>query len=85
MRLLAGSERFHLVTDQARQVLHCGDPLELKVGGRWERGWVEFSDRQGWYWTNDKSSARLLEGFEGRVWDGREWPNPERERPGLER
>lgn len=83
--LLGGSERFHLLTAAERVEFHCGDPLELKWEGEWLRGRVEFSDRLGWYWTNNRNGYRLLAGDEVRIWDGRTWPQPERGGPERER
>lgn len=83
--LLGGSDRFHLVTGEQRIEFHCGDSLEMKWDGQWLRGRVEFSDRLGWYWTNNRQGYRLRAGDEVRVWDGRTWPRLERDGPELER
>ena len=63
MRLSSGLHEFH-----------CGDPLEILHHGAWERGRVEYSDRQGWYWTNNRAGIPLEPGLEVRMWDGLLWP-----------
>jgi hypothetical protein len=81
LQLLGGSDRFHLCVGGQKIAFHCGDPLELKRNGCWERGRVEYSDRLGWYWTNNRRDLRLLAGDQVRVWDGLTWPPPERTGP----
>lgn len=85
LMLLHGSDRFHLCGAAGRKELHCGDPLELKIEGAWRRGRVELSDRLGWYWTDNREHARLLQGNEARVWDSWRWPPREQERSGRDR
>jgi hypothetical protein len=65
--------------------LHCGERLEIKVGGCWHRGRVEYGGQFGWYWTDNDSKVPLLPGIKARVWHDRDdWPREERRR-GLER
>jgi hypothetical protein len=66
--------------------LHCGDQLEIKVGGSWNRGRVEFGGQMGgWYWTDDEDKVPLVPGMKARVWHDRDhWPSEDRRR-GLER
>lgn len=54
MKLLEPLGRRLTETDSGRlalgdRELHCGDPLELLVAGRWVPVRVEWSDRWGWY------------------------------------
>lgn len=87
LQLLCGSDRFHLCTPDGRRTeLHCGDPLEIRLDGRWERGRVEWSTRLGWHWTNNQMDRRMLAGDEARVWASRfEWPPREQQRPSIDR
>lgn len=64
--------------------LHCGDQLEIRVGGTWHRGRVEYSGQLGWHWTDNDSRIPLLPGVKARAWDGYEWPREDRRR-GVER
>lgn len=75
LRLLSGSDRFFLIgKDGSRRELTSGSGLELWHDHRWQRGRVEYSDRRGYHWTNDRDWRRLGVGDDVRVWSGRDWP-----------
>lgn len=40
--------------------LHCGDGLEVKIGGHWLPVRVEHSDRHGWVFHADDDAVRIL-------------------------
>lgn len=64
--------------DGAMRELTSGHPLELRIGGRWLRGRVEFGDRIGYYWTDNRNTVPLGGCGRGRVWGSEDWPPPER-------
>ena len=43
-----------------RHDLHCGDGIEVRVGGRWVPVRVEWQDRHGWVLFTDDDTVRLL-------------------------
>ena len=79
------SQRLCMRTMSGLHEFHCGDPLMVRHHGAWERGRVEFGDRRGWYWTNDRIDLPLGPGREARIWDGLLWPVRESDRPGRDR
>ncbi len=42
------------------QDLHCGDGLEVRVGGHWLPVRVEYQDRPGWVLMADDDRCRIL-------------------------
>jgi hypothetical protein len=47
-----GSERYEIAFDKggARRDLHCGDPFEIQVHGKWIKTRIEYSwDKDDWY------------------------------------
>ena len=43
-----------------RRDLHCGDGIEVRVGGQWVPVRVEWQDRHGWVLFTDDDTVRLL-------------------------
>ena len=43
-----------------RRDLHCGDGIEVRLGGRWLTVRVEWQDRHGWVLFADDDTVRLL-------------------------
>ncbi|HYF90940.1 MAG TPA: DUF5348 domain-containing protein [Symbiobacteriaceae bacterium] len=80
MSPMADSNRLALTAPGQEIPFHCGQRLELLLDGCWQRGWVEYSDSLGWYFTDAHRNLRLLVGDEVRVWDGREWPRAAQDR-----
>ena len=85
LQLKHGSDRFSLRTPERRIEFHCGDPMDIRLDGRWQRGRVEWSPRLGHYWTDNQVNRRILTGGEVRVWDGGIWPQREESRGHLDR
>jgi len=44
----------------AGQDLHCGDGLEVRIGGHWLPVRVEHNDRHGWVLYADDDTVRIL-------------------------
>ena len=40
--------------------LHCGDGLEVRVGGHWLPVRVEYTDRHGWVFLADSDAVRIF-------------------------
>lgn len=55
--------RYDLATGRwllAGRDLHCGDGLEVQVGGHWLPCRVEHDDRKGWVLYADSNAVRIL-------------------------
>ncbi|WP_338834590.1 DUF5348 domain-containing protein [Neomoorella humiferrea] len=51
----AGSERPTLfLPDGNSWEFHCGEAIEILVGGKWKKFRWEFSDERGWYLLNQE-------------------------------